>query len=163
MEIGKDKVVTLEYVLTVEGNKVDESGDNPLVYLHGHNQMIPGFEKQLEGLAKGSEYKFEVSPEEGYGPKNDQAVIDIDKNIFLIDGVMSTEVFEGAQLVLDDQDGNSHRGVVLEISDNAVKMDFNHPLAGKQLHFEGNIVDVRDASDDEISHGHAHGPGGHEH
>ena len=163
MEITNNKVVTLDYVLTVEGNKVDESGDNPLVYLHGHQNMIPGFEKQLEGLSKDSEYAFDVAPEEGYGAHNEQAVLDIDKNIFLIDGVMSTEVFEGAQLVLDDQEGNSHRGLVLEINDNAVKMDFNHPLAGKQLHFEGKIVDVRDASDEEVSHGHVHGPGGHEH
>lgn len=163
MEIGNDKVVTLEYVLTVEGNKVDESGDNPLVYLHGHQNMIPGFENSLAGLAEGATYDFVVAAEDGYGPANEQAILDLDKGIFLLDGVLSTEVFVGAQLVLDDQQGNSHRGTVKEVTDDKVKMDFNHPLAGKELHFTGKILEVRDASQDEITHGHVHGPGGHAH
>lgn len=163
MEITDNKVVTLDYALTVNGEKIDESGDQPLTYLHGHRNMIPGFEKNLVGLTAGSDYEFDVAPAEGYGEMNEEAVMDLDKSIFLVDGVMSPQVFEGARLRLNDQNGNPFEGVVVNISDDKVKMDFNHPLAGQTLHFTGKIIEIRDASDEEISHGHVHGPGGHAH
>ena len=163
MEIGDNKVVTLDYVLTIEGDKIDESGDQPLTYLHGHRNMISGFEKNLLGLSKGANYSFDVSPEDGYGVYNNEAVMDLEKSIFLIDGSMSSQVYEGARLRLNDQNGNPFEGVVLEITDDKVKMDFNHPLAGQKLHFEGKIIDIREASEEEISHGHVHGPEGHAH
>lgn len=163
MQIGDNKVVTLDYVLTINGDKIDESGEQPLTYLHGHNNMIAGFEKNLNGLLKGASYSFDVQPDEGYGKYEQDAVMDLDKSIFLIDGVMSPQVYEGARLRLNDQNGNPFEGVVLELTDDNVKMDFNHPLAGQVLHFEGKIIDVREASSEEISHGHVHGPGGHAH
>lgn len=163
MQISKDKVVSVHYSLEVDGNKIDASGDQPLVYLHGHGMMIPGFEKGLESLAQGDSYDFKVAAKDGYGEYNQQAVADLDKSIFLVDGTMSPQVFEGAQLQLTNQDGHPMVGVVTKIMDDKVQMDFNHQLAGKELHFQGTIEEIREATPEEISHGHVHGPGGHQH
>ncbi|MBR9918139.1 peptidylprolyl isomerase [bacterium] len=163
MQISKDKVVSVHYKLEVNGEKIDESGDQPLVYLHGHNMMIPGFEKNLENLESGAKYDFELKPEEGYGEYTEERVADLDKSIFLIDGTMSPDVFVGAQLRLRNEQGQPLIGVVTEIKDEHVQMDFNHQLAGKTLHFTGEIQDVREATAEEISHGHVHGEGGHSH
>lgn len=163
MNIGKDAVVGVNYVLEVEGQQLDASGDNPLTYLHGHGMMIPGFEKQLEGLAEGESFDFKVASKDGYGEYNQEAVAELDKQIFLVDGSMSTEVFEGAQLQLTNQDGQPMVGVVQAIGENTVTMDFNHMLAGKELHFTGSIANLRAATEEEIAHGHVHGPGGHNH
>jgi FKBP-type peptidyl-prolyl cis-trans isomerase SlyD len=163
MKIGQDKVVGVHYQLTVDGQQLDASGDNPLMYLHGHGMMIQGFERQLEGLDEGEKYAFDVSPEEGYGVYNQEAVVDLDKSIFMVDGVMSTDVFEGAQLNMTNAEGHRMLGVVNAIKEEAVTMDFNHQLAGKTLHFEGSVATVREATKEEIEHGHVHGPGGHNH
>lgn len=163
MLIGKNTVVGVNYALDVDGMQLDASGDTPLTYLHGHGMMIPGFEKQLEGLAEGDTYDFMVTAAEGYGELNPDAITDLDKQIFLIDGNLSTEVFEGAQLQLTNQDGQPMVGVVAAIGEDTVTMDFNHQLAGKDLHFTGSIAELRAATEEEIAHGHVHGPGGHHH
>ncbi len=163
MLIGKNTVVGVNYALDVDGMQLDASGDTPLTYLHGHGMMIPGFEKQLEGLAEGDTYDFMVTAAEGYGELNPDAITDLDKQIFLIDGNLSTEVFEGAQLQLTNQDGQPMVGVVAAIGEDTVTMDFNHQLAGKNLHFTGSIAELRVATEEEIAHGHVHGPGGHHH
>ena len=163
MIIGKDAVVGVNYELNVEGQKIDASGDAPLTYLHGHNMMIPGFESRLEGLTAGEKYDFKVPSKEGYGDFNENAIAELDKSIFLVDGNMSTEVFEGAQLQLTNQDGQPMVGVVKAIGDDKVTMDFNHQLAGKDLHFTGSVAEVREATAEEVEHGHVHGPGGHNH
>jgi FKBP-type peptidyl-prolyl cis-trans isomerase SlyD len=163
MKISKDAVVGVNYVLEVDGQQLDASGDKPLMYLHGHGMMIPGFEGQLEGLSEGESFDFQVEPKEGYGELNAEAVVDLDKQIFLVDGSMSTEVFEGAQLQLTNQDGQPMVGIVQAIGEDTVTMDFNHQLAGKELHFTGSIASLREATSEEVSHGHVHGPGGHNH
>ena len=163
MIIAKNAVVGVHYQLDVDGQKIDASGEQPLVYLHGHGMMIPGFEKQLAGLKAGDKYNFQVSAAEGYGEFNQNAVVELDKQIFLVDGTMSTEVFEGAQLQLTNQDGQPMVGIVQKIGDDKVTMDFNHQLAGKELNFSGTIDSLREATEEEISHGHVHGPGGHNH
>ena len=163
MQIEKDKVVSVHYRLEVGGEKIDESGEQPLVYLHGHGMMIPGFEKNLESLKKGDKYDFTLEPKDGYGEYNEQAVANLDKSIFLIDGSMSPEIFVGAQVRMRNEEGHPLVGVVQAIEDEHVTMDFNHMLAGKSLHFTGHIDDLRDATSEEISHGHVHGPGGHHH
>lgn len=163
MQISQDTVVAVHYKLDVDGTQLDASGDQALVYLHGHGMMIPGFEKNLNNLNEGDKYDFTLEPSEGYGDYNEQAIVDLDKGIFLVDGTMSTEVFVGAQLQLTNQDGQPMVGVVTKIEDDKVQMDFNHQLAGKKLHFSGHIESVRKATDEEISHGHVHGPGGHSH
>ena len=163
MLIGKDTVVGVNYALDVDGMQLDASGDTPLTYLHGHGMMIPGFERQLEGLAEGDTYDFMVTAAEGYGELNPDAITDLDKQIFLIDGNLSTEVFEGAQLQLTNQDGQPMVGVEAAVGEDTVTMDFNHQLAGKDLHFAGSIAALRAATEEEIAHGHVHGPGGHNH
>jgi FKBP-type peptidyl-prolyl cis-trans isomerase SlyD len=163
MIIAKNTVVGVHYQLDVDGQKIDASGEQPLVYLHGHGMMIPGFEKQLAGLKAGDKYNFQVSAAEGYGEFNKNAIVELDKQIFLVDGTMSTEVFEGAQLQLTNQDGQPMVGIVQKIGDDKVTMDFNHQLAGKELNFSGTIDSLREATEEEISHGHVHGPGGHNH
>ena len=163
MIIAKNTVVGVHYQLDVDGQKIDASGEQPLLYLHGHGMMIPGFEKQLAGLKAGDKYNFQVSAAEGYGEFNQNAVVELDKQIFLVDGSMSTEVFEGAQLQLTNQDGQPMVGIVQKIGNDKVTMDFNHQLAGKELNFSGTIDSLREATEEEISHGHVHGPGGHNH
>ena len=163
MKIENNTVVGVNYALEVEGQPVDASGDTPLTYLHGHGMMIPGFEKQLAGLVEGDKYDFTVPAAEGYGELTPEAIVALDKAIFLVDGNMSTEVFAGAQLQLTNQDGQPMVGVVQAISDDKVTMDFNHQLAGKELHFAGDIANLRAATEEEITHGHVHGPEGHQH
>jgi FKBP-type peptidyl-prolyl cis-trans isomerase SlyD len=163
MTVGKNKVVSVHYRLEVEGQKIDESGKDPLVYLHGHGMMIPGFEKNLENLEKGAKYDFSVEPGEGYGEYNEKALTNLDKSIFLVDGSMSPDVFVGAQIRLRNEEGHPLMGVVTAIEEEHVQMDFNHQLAGKTLHFTGHISDLRDATEEEINHGHVHEPGGHHH
>lgn len=163
MNIGKDTVVGVHYALTVDGQQLDASGDDPLIYLQGHGMMIPGFEKQLVGLAEGEKYDFTVEPAEGYGEYNEGAVVPLEKSIFLVDGSMSPDVFEGAQLRMTNQEGHPMMGVVAEIAEDTVTMDFNHQLAGKTLNFTGSVESIREATAEEISHGHVHGLGGHNH
>jgi len=164
MIIGKDKVVSLSYELTVEGNLVDKSkeGDS-LTFLFGSGQMIPGFEKNLEGMNQDDNYSFVVAPEEGYGLVNESAIVEVDKQIFVTDGELLKDLKQGAVIPMQDQEGNKMEGIVENIGIDKVKMNFNHPLAGKELNFSGQISEVRDASTEEIDHGHVHGPGGHQH
>lgn len=165
MKIEVNTVPSVTYTLSVEGEKIESTDtSNPLVFLFGAGQMIPGFEKELEGLQKGDKYDFEVSPEEGYGELNPQAVVEVPINVFEVDGKVDDQMLQvGNALPMQDQNGNPMEGIVVEVSAENVKMDFNHMLAGKKLHFVGEIVDVRKAEEEEISHGHVHGPGGHQH
>jgi FKBP-type peptidyl-prolyl cis-trans isomerase SlyD len=158
MTIGKNAVVDVHYALDVEGQQLDASGDTPLTYMHGTGMMIPGFEAQLEGLKEGDTYDFVVKAADGYGEFNPDAIAELDKQIFLIDGNMSTEVFEGAQLQLTNQDGQPMVGVVKTVGEDKVTMDFNHQLAGKDLHFTGSVASLREATAEEIDHGHVHSP-----
>ena len=163
MEITNDKVVSVHYKLEVDGQVIDQSKDEPLTYLHGHKAMIQGFERQLEGLKTGDTYNFMVTSEEGYGERDEKAVSDLDINVFMVEGKISDQVHPGAQLQLRNQDGHPIIGTVLSIGTETVKMDFNHVLAGKTLNFSGTVHEVREATSDEVSHGHAHGAGGHSH
>lgn len=164
MIIEKDKVVSLSYQLKVENEVVDQSAEgNPLTFLFGHGNLIPGFEKNIRGKKKGDQYDFVVSPEDGYGAVNENAIVDINKEIFVQDGELINELQVGATLPMRDQEGNRMDGKVLNIGMDKVKIDFNHPLAGKELNFHGTITEVREATPEEIDHGHVHGPDGHHH
>ena len=104
-----------------------------------------------------------MQPEDGYGDFNPEAVVDLPSNLFMQDGKLVEQVKLGERLQMQDNQGNMHQGQVLEITAETVKMDFNHPLAGQVLNFSGEILDLREATEEELSHGHVHGPGGHEH
>ena len=165
MKISKNTVASVTYSLEVEGELIEKTDKNdPLVFLVGVGSMIPGFERQLLGKEAGDTYKITIDPEEGYGEADPEAIVDLSKDIFMVDGKLQEEMLvEGKVVPMQDQNGNPLQGVVVEVGDDSVKMDFNHRLAGKTLEFAGEVIEVREATQDEISHGHVHGPGGHHH
>ncbi len=168
MKVGKNKVVTLTYTLRFDDNngeiiqQVNE--DRPFVHLFGNGTLLPVFETNLDGLEPDTQFEFGLGHKEGYGEFNEEAIIELEKSIFEKDGKVDEELLKiGNMITMQDQEGHPIDGRVLEIKSDKVVMDFNHPLAGKDLHFSGRVIDVRDASDEENSHGHVHGDGGHHH
>ncbi len=170
MTISENKVVSVNYQLTAKkGNAQEElieqtSTDRPFVFLAGFGGVLPDFEANLEGKQKGDRFDFKITADKGYGLYEKEYVIKIDRAAFEIDGKFDdSRVKVGVELEMSDAEGNPLMGKVLEITDKAVEMDFNHPLAGHDLHFIGEVLDVRSATDEEMSHGHVHGPHGHHH
>lgn len=165
MKIQKNTVPSVTYILKVDGEIIETAGsDQPLVYLHGANAMIPGFEKQLDGLEIGATFDFKVTSDEGYGDINPDALVTLPKTNFEIEGKFAEDMIQvGGIIPMQDQNGNPLRGTVTEITDDSVVMDFNHPLAGKELQFSGEVIAVRNAEKEELAHGHVHGEGGHHH
>ncbi len=163
MKIAKNTVPSVSYVLTVDGEVVDEAKkETPLSFIFGVGGMIPGFEKNLDGLETGDSYEFTLSPDEAYGEYNQNAVVDLPLSTFSVDGKIQEELLVvGKVIPMQDQNGNPLNGTVVGVGKETVKMDFNHMLAGKSLHFEGKVIDVREASPEELEHGHVHGPEGH--
>lgn len=163
MKIGKHKVVSLTYELKLNDangemiQKVDK--DRPFVYLFGVGGLLPLFEKNLEGKVEGDKFAFGLTADEGYGSISDEAIISLDKSIFEVEGKIDEEMLKIGNIIpMQNDQGQPLNGKVLEVKEDKVIMDFNHPLAGQNLHFSGEILEVRDASQEEISHGHAHGP-----
>jgi FKBP-type peptidyl-prolyl cis-trans isomerase SlyD len=165
MKIKKHTVPTVTYTLKVENQVVDTATvEEPLVFIFGVGSMIPGFESQLEGKEPGNEYAFSLQPQEAYGEYNPDAVVDLPLETFKVDGQIKEGMLTlGNVIPMQDQNGNPLRGKVKNVKEEQVTMDFNHELAGKELHFTGKIIEVREASSEEIDHGHVHGPGGHQH
>lgn len=160
MQIAKDKVVTLDYVLTDDnGNELDRSNEGNFAYLHGANNIIPGLENALAGKTAGDAVKVDVAPEEGYGQRNDSLTQVVTKDMF----DPNAELAEGMQFHAQSPDGQHIVVTVTGINGDEVTIDGNHPLAGVNLNFDVKVVEVRDATAEELSHGHVHGPGGHDH
>lgn len=172
MIIDKNSVVSLGYTLKTRiGLSLDETHvettdkNHPFVFLFGSGMLLPDFEKNIKGKKQGDKFDFFIAADKGYGIKNDKHVVNIPIDAFKKpDGTIDlNEVRIGNTLAMSDNQGNQLHGKILEMTAAHVKMDFNHPLAGHELHFTGEIFDVRSASPEEISHGHVHGPGGHHH
>ncbi len=170
MKVSSNKVVSLTYELKIEDGTemllVEKvTTENPFVYLHGLGSLPEKFESELHDRAQGEAFNFMLNKEEsGYGEIDPTAVVDLPKDIFMVDGVFDSEMItEGHFIPMTDSDGNKMQGLVLEVAENTIKMDFNHPLAGRNLYFEGSIHDIREASAEELDHGHVHGEGGHHH
>ena len=160
MQIEPNSVVTLHYTLKDnEGNIIDQSDDGSFLYLHGAMNIIPGLEKALTGKSAGDELQVKVTPEEGYGEKDPARIQEVPKTMFQDD----SQIQVGVQFQAQSPDGQAIVVTVTEIKEEAVVIDANHALAGIDLNFDVKIVDVREASEEEIAHGHVHGPGGHEH
>ena len=157
--ITANKVVAMNYVLKdKDGNILDSSDNEPLEFLQGHENIIPGLEKALNGLTVGDKKQVEVSPEEGYGEYQDELQFELHRNEF------GTEKPEpGMAIQLNTGNGESFLASIVSVDEEKVHVDANHPLAGKTLYFDVEIKDIRDASPEEISHGHPHGPHGHHH
>jgi FKBP-type peptidyl-prolyl cis-trans isomerase SlyD len=157
--IGSGKVVVMKYTLTDQAGKVlDESGDEGMDYLHGGENIVPGLEKQLEGRAVGDKLKAVVSPAEGYGEREGDSQ-KVPRSAFPDD----TDIEVGMQFVAEDSDGEPMPVWVVGVTPQEVEIDANHPLAGITLTFDVEIVSIRQGTDDEIAHGHPHGPDGHHH
>lgn len=167
MKIGKNKVVTLNYKLqeaTKEGALIQEvNGEDPFAFIFGAEQVLPDFETHLIDKSVGSAFEFGIKSDEGYGPVDPNAVVDLPRNLFETDGVLGEIVKVGNFVPMNDQEGNPLQGLVKEIKAEHVKMDFNHPMAGIDLYFSGEVTEVREATAEELDHGHVHGEGGHQH
>jgi len=168
MKVGKNKVVTLTYTLRFDdkdGEVIQQvNEERPFVHLFGNGTLLPKFEANLDGLEPEGTFGFDLTPQDGYGEFTDEAIIELEKKIFEKDGKVDEELVKmGNMITMQDQEGRPIDGRVLEIKDDKVVMDFNHPLAGKNLYFTGKVMDIRDASEEELSHGHVHGDGGHQH
>lgn len=168
MQIDKHSVVSLSYKLSnhTSGEKIEETTpESPMVFLYGVGQLIPDFENNVKGLKVGDSFEFVITAEKAYGIPSDDNIANIPLDVFKNDeGVIdSNEIKVGAVLPMSDDQGHSMLGTILAIDATEVRMDFNHPLAGTDLHFTGKIDDVREATKDEIDHGHVHGPHGHHH
>lgn len=160
MQIEPNSVVTLNYTLKDnDGNVLDQSDDGSFLYLHGAMNIIPGLENALTGKSTGDELQVKVSPEDGYGEKDPARIQEVPKSMFQDD----SQVQVGVQFQAQSPDGQAIVVTVTEIKEEAVVIDANHALAGMDLNFDVKIVDVRAASEEEIAHGHVHGPGGHNH
>jgi len=160
MQVAKHAVVTIAYTLTApDGEVLDTSeGGEPLAYVHGTGSLVPGLEAALEGKNKGDRFQVHVAPEQGYGER-DEALVQVIERQKLPPGL---ELEVGVQLQARGEDGDLVVTVV-KLEEGRVTLDGNHPLAGLQLHFVGEIRDVRAATRVELEHGHVHGPGGHHH
>ncbi len=166
MMIEENKVVSLTYELRVndhQGEIVEKVEKNkPLTFIFGRGNLLPDFESNIDGLKEGDSFSFTLEPEKAYGKVSDEAIVDLPKNIFEIDGKIDENILKvGNNIPMQDNSGNRLNGVVMEIADDAVKMDFNHPLAGDVLFFKGNVSGIRDATQEEINHGHVHEGGSH--
>ncbi len=158
--IEAGKVVFFHYTLTNDaGETIDSSrGGNPLPYLHGAGNIVPGLEKQLTGKAVGDKLQAAVAPEEGYGVRHGHPM-PVPRDQFPQD----VDIQPGMQFFAQDPDGNQFPLWIAEVTDETVTVDPNHPLAGENLNFDVEIVSIRDASDEEKEHGHPHLPGMHHH
>jgi FKBP-type peptidyl-prolyl cis-trans isomerase SlyD len=167
MKIATNAVVTLTYELSID----DENGEkellevadstDPMAFIHGQSGLPEAFEHQLLGLSPGDTFDFSVEAEEGYGPYDPEAIVELPLDLFKIDGKIQPDLLEiGNILPMTNDEGQRLQGRVVSVQGDSVTMDFNHPLADKAMHFKGSVLDVRTATPTELSHGHVHGPGG---
>jgi FKBP-type peptidyl-prolyl cis-trans isomerase SlyD len=160
MHIEARKVVTLNYTLTDnEGNVIDQSTDSSFAYLHGASNIIPGLESALAGKSAGDSLNVSVEPSEAYGERDPEKTQSVPRNMFPED----TEIEVGMQFHAQGPGGETLVVTIAGVEGDTITVDGNHPLAGIPLNFAVEVIEVRDASEEELDHGHVHGPGGHDH
>ena len=160
MKIAEESVVTIHFTLKNDKGSTLESsrGDRPLAYIHGMGQMIPGLEDALTGKAKGDKVDVRLRPDQAYGERDEEMMQSIPKSEF--DSVAQLKVGEQVEV---NSDSGPMVLTVIEMKNDHIVVDGNHPFAGMSLHFDVEIMDVREATAEELEHGHVHGPGGHHH
>ncbi|MFZ5855535.1 MAG: FKBP-type peptidyl-prolyl cis-trans isomerase [Chloroflexota bacterium] len=153
-KVADGQVVSMEYTLRVDGKVVDssESGD-PLEYLHGAANIIPGLEREMDGMAVGESKTVIVSAADGYGEMDEEAFIEVPRSEFPKDMPLKP----GLEMELSGPEGQPMYARVESMEGETVVLNMNHPLAGKELHFDVKVTNLRDATDEEMDHGHAHG------
>jgi FKBP-type peptidyl-prolyl cis-trans isomerase SlyD len=161
MKVADGSAVEIDYKLHLgDGKVVDESTpEEPLTYIHGQGHIVPGLEAALEGMSPGEEKKVVVPPDEAYGDSDPEQVQEVERSVFPAD--MKLEA--GMQLMAHGPEGESLPVSIREVKEDKVVVDLNHPLAGQTLHFDVKVRTVRAATEEEMSHGHIHGPDGHGH
>ncbi len=159
MTITAQKVITIDYVLKDDaGETIDTSQDGSFCYLHGANNIIPGLEQALEGRGKGESLSLVIAPEDAYGQYVPEMSQVVNRNMF----EEGSDIEVGMQFHAQDHEGRVIAITVSEINGDDITIDGNHPLAGITLHYDVTVIDIRDATDEELSHGHVH-MHGHEH
>ena len=156
MTIAKNKMVSLTYDLRIDGKEGElieqATTEKPLKFVYGAGIMLPKFEALIEGLDQGKSFEINLKSAEAYGDIDENAIIELPKHLFLIDGKFDEDIVKvGNTVPMMSTNGQRMNGLVLEINDEIVKMDFNHPLAGEDLYFQGDVLEVRDATDEEIA------------
>jgi FKBP-type peptidyl-prolyl cis-trans isomerase SlyD len=156
LEIGKYAMVTLTYDLRVDdenGEMVEQATETqPLQFLYGAGAMLPKFESQLAGLREGEPFTIKLSKNDAYGDVNEDALVELPKHVFLVNGKFDDELIKiGNTVPMMSSNGQRLNGLVLEVNEDMIKMDFNHPLAGEDLFFAGKVLEVREASDEEVA------------
>lgn len=161
MKVEDKKVVSISYTLSdPSGRELERSADDsPLVYLHGARNIVPGLEKELAGKAPGDEFQAVVSPEEGYGPKRGLKPVRLPRSSFAKDAKLEA----GVAFMTRGPQGQPMPLWVKKVQGPTVICSVEHPFAGVELHFRGKVLEVREATEEEVEHGHAHGPDGHDH
>lgn len=166
MQIAKNKVVSLVYQLSESGpegqiiEKVESL--NPFSFIYGTGMLLPKFEENLVGLEKGSKFSFLLESKDAYGEMTDDAVIEIPVSAFEVDGKIQEGLLSIGNIIpMQDEQGRPLDGKIVSVGLESVKMDFNHPLAGVNLYFTGEVIEIRDASEEELNHGHVHSHNNH--
>jgi len=160
IKIADNNVVTMDYELRIDGEVVDTSEDgDPIVFLQGAGQIIPGLEKAIYGLTAGDKKSVTVAPEDGYGEIDPDSIVEVPKDEFPEDFPLEL----GVEITVNTEDEDDEsleeemEATIVAINEDTITLDFNHPLAGKSLNFDVNILEVREATPEEIEHGHVHG------
>lgn len=153
MKVENAKMVAVNYTLTVDGKIADQSQPGkPLEFICGTGMLLPKFEGALLGKEPGDKVSFTLSPKDGYGEIIDEAVVELPKNIFMIDGKLAEDIlFVGNTIPMSDAEGYRMNGMVREVKGETVVMDFNHPMAGKTLNFDVEVVSVRDVTPEDLA------------
>ncbi|MDH5484608.1 MAG: peptidylprolyl isomerase [Gammaproteobacteria bacterium] len=152
MTVENNKVITINYTLTNDqGEIIDESNDGSFCYIHGADNIIPGLEKELHGKAKGDKLKLVIQPEDAYGEYNAAITQVVERAMF-----GDEEVEVGMQFHAEADEGGMVMITISEINGDQITIDGNHPLAGVTLHYDVDVHDIRDATEEELSHGHVH-------
>jgi len=161
----KNNVVSIVYELrdgSKEGEVVESlNNENPLTFLFGTGGLLPKFEENLNGLGTGDGFEFLLRSEDAYGPVVENAIVHVPKSVFEVEGKIDETLMKiGNMVPMMDAEGRRLNGKVIAIDAEAVQMDFNHPMAGNDLYFKGQVTDVRSATEEELNHGHVHAAGG---
>ena len=153
MKVEQNKMVAVHYKLTVDGVVADQSNpEAPLEFICGTGMLLPKFEEAVMGKVAGDKVAFTLEPKDGYGETMPEAIVELPKSVFMIDGKVAEEIlFVGSQVPMATADGQHMMGLVKEVKEDVVVMDFNHPMAGKTLNFEVTVVDVRDTQPEDLA------------
>ena len=156
LKVNDGHVVSMEYTLKIDGEIADTSkGREPLEFVHGAGNIIPGLEREMRGMAVGESKDVVVAAADGYGEEDDKAFMDVPREQFPKEIPMKV----GTEIQVQNQEGQPMYARITTVGDKSVRLDFNHPLAGKDLHFAVTVVGLREATDEEKAHGHVHKPG----